>query len=86
MFISGWGAIVKVKNDVNMGMDQYKRNTHENDIERYTGKYNHETSSNQKMTGSSETASSTHPQPNISIAKPIRYTIGWAYFLNRFTY
>ncbi|WDH80755.1 hypothetical protein PUW24_22080 [Paenibacillus urinalis] len=36
LFISGWGAVVKVKNDVNMDTDQYKRNTYENDIDRYT--------------------------------------------------
>ncbi|MFD1134537.1 hypothetical protein [Paenibacillus urinalis] len=36
LFISGWGAVVKVKNDVNMDMDRYKRNTYENDIDRYT--------------------------------------------------
>lgn len=36
MFISGWGAVVQVKNDVNKDMDRYKRNTYENDIDRYT--------------------------------------------------
>ncbi|GIP43552.1 hypothetical protein J45TS6_20110 [Paenibacillus sp. J45TS6] len=36
LVISGWGAIVQVKNSVNSGMDQYKRNTYTDDVERYT--------------------------------------------------
>lgn len=36
LVISGWGAIVQIKNSVNLGMDQYKRNTYTDDVERYT--------------------------------------------------
>lgn len=36
LVISGWGAIVEVKNSVNFGMDQCKRSTYTDDVERYT--------------------------------------------------
>ncbi|UMY53130.1 hypothetical protein MLD56_16275 [Paenibacillus peoriae] len=36
-FFSGWGAIVKLKNDVNQYEDHYKRQSYvEDDIEKYT--------------------------------------------------
>lgn len=36
LVISGWGAIVQVKNSVNSEMDQYKRSSYTDDIEKYT--------------------------------------------------
>jgi len=37
LVFSGWGAVVKSKNDVNSHLDQMRRNSsHTDDIERYT--------------------------------------------------